>query len=90
MLREDGICEELIKTVENNYISKTKIKEGFRFPTYLPLKMLKDLKEGEKITLTYKTGKQVELTAQQLGVRYENHGSFDVVLKKLMAKKGLE
>jgi hypothetical protein len=55
-------------------------KEICRFPRYLPLKDLENLKEGETITLESENFK-ISLTADQLGTRYRDFGKFEDVLK---------
>ena len=59
-----------------------KLLPRFRFPAYLPLKVLENLNEGESIRLTI-NGKTIELTAKQLAYRYRNFGSFQVVIQKV-------
>ena len=55
----------------------------YRFPRYLPYSLLKDVKEDEKIILTHKNGKKIELVANQLSYRYRNFGSFDTVIARI-------
>ena len=59
-----------------------KLLPRFRFPAYLPLKVLENIKEDETICLTI-NGKKIVLTAKQLAYRYRNFGSFQVVIQKV-------
>lgn len=56
---------------------------GEQFPKYLPLCLIKDLKEGDKIVFPTKWG-LVELTMRQLAYRYRRFGKFEEVLQKLI------
>jgi hypothetical protein len=55
----------------------------YRFPRYLPYSLLKDVKENDKITLTHKNGKVIELVANQLNLAYKRFGSFDKVIEEV-------
>lgn len=59
-----------------------KLLPKFRFPSYLPLKVMENLKEGESVRLTI-NGKVIELTAKQLAYRYRNFGSFQAVIQRV-------
>ena len=59
-----------------------KLISRFRFPAYLPLKVMENLKEGESIHLTI-NGKEVELVAKQLEYRYRRFGSFQAVIQSV-------
>lgn len=54
------------------------------FPRYLPYSVLKDLKEGDTLTLNHESGVTIKLTASQLKARYRNFGAFETVLNKLV------
>ena len=62
-----------------------KLLPKFRFPSYLPLKVLENLKEGESIRLSV-NGKEVELVAKQLTYRYRRSGSFQEVIQNIKNK----
>ena len=49
------------------------------YPCYIPLRLLKGVKEGDKITLG-----PVTVTCQQQGYRYRNFGTFEQVLAMLV------
>lgn len=53
------------------------------FPSYLPLSILKDVKEGETINLKW-NGEDVRLRASQLEYRYRKFGKFEDVLKSII------
>ena len=74
ILSEDEYEEKLEKA--------EKLLPRFRFPAYLPLKVLENIKEDETICLTI-NGKKIVLTAKQLAYRYRNFGSFQVVIQKV-------
>lgn len=57
----------------------------FRFPAYLPLKVLESLNEGESTRLTI-NGRMVELVAKQLAYRYKSFGSFQEVIRDIKNK----
>lgn len=59
-----------------------KLLPRFRFPAYLPLKVLENIKEDETICLTI-NGKKIELTAKQLAYRYRGFGSFQAVIQRV-------
>ena len=59
-----------------------KLLPKFRFPPYLPLKVLENLNEGESIRLTI-NGKTIELVAKQLDYRYRRFGSFQEVIQDI-------
>jgi len=59
-----------------------KLLPKFRFPAYLPLKVLENIKEGESIRLTI-NGKVIELVAKQLAYRYRGFGSFQAVVQRV-------
>ena len=59
-----------------------KLLPRFRFPLYLPLKVMENLKEGESIRLTI-NGKKIELVAKQLAYRYRRFGSFQEVIQSV-------
>jgi hypothetical protein len=67
---------------ENKLEEAEKLLPRFRFPGYLPLKVMENLNEGESICLTV-NGKKIELTAKQLAYRYRNFGSFQAVIQKV-------
>lgn len=56
---------------------------GEQFPKWLPLCLLKDLKEGDVIYLNSKWG-LVELHMRQLRYRYRRFGNFEEVLKQIL------
>lgn len=60
-----------------------------RFPRWLPLSQLKSIKEGDTVKINYK-GLNVILEASQLTGRYRGFGRFEIVLKKLLDRAGLE
>jgi hypothetical protein len=62
-----------------------KLLPKFRFPSYLPLKVMESLNEGESICLTI-NGRKVELTAKQLAYRYRDFGSFQEVIQNIKNK----
>lgn len=55
---------------------------GQMFPGWLPLSILKGVKEGDTIKLKW-NDEDLELTANQLGCRYRNFGKFEEVLKSV-------
>ena len=59
-----------------------KLLSKFRFPSYLPLKVMENVKEGESIRLTI-NGKVIELVAKQLAYRYKSFGSFQAVVQSV-------
>ena len=59
-----------------------KLLPKFRFPSYLPLKVMENVKEGKSICLTI-NGKKIVLTAKQLAYRYRNFGSFQAVIQRV-------
>ena len=59
-----------------------KLLPRFRFPAYLPLKVLENIKEGESIYLSVNE-KKIELVAKQLAYRYRNFGSFQAVIQSV-------
>jgi hypothetical protein len=59
-----------------------KLLPKFRFPSYLPLKVMENVKEGESICLTI-NGKKIELVAKQLAYRYRGFGSFQAVIQRV-------
>lgn len=67
----------------NIWIANTK------FPMWLPLSQLRSTKEGDAIKVSYK-GMDVVLEASQLTGRYRGFGRFEIVLKKLLDRAGLE
>lgn len=73
--QDHGIPEDLVP--------KEKKGEKFYMPSYLPLEMVKDMKEGDKIILNV-LGTDVEFTAQQLGYRYCRFGKFENVMSELI------
>lgn len=57
---------------------------NYRFPSYLPYNLLKDLKEGDEIILTHnKLGRKIKLIAKQQGYRYGGWGPFQGVLNQV-------
>lgn len=59
-----------------------KLLPKFRFPSYLPLKVMENVKEGESIRLTI-NDKVIELVAKQLAYRYRGFGSFQAVIQRV-------
>ena len=55
-----------------------------RFPSYLPYSIIKDLKEGETLTLRREDGLVIELVADQLNTRYRRFGKFEECLSDLV------
>jgi hypothetical protein len=70
--------EERIEEIE-------KLLPKFRFPAYLPLKVLESLNEGESIRLSI-NGRMIELVAKQLNYRYKEFGSFKEVIQDIKNK----
>lgn len=91
--------EEWDKATVEEFIERTDVKTGeelmelwvsnTRFPRWLPLSQLKSIKEGDTIKVSYK-GLNVILEASQLTGRYRGFGRFEIVLKKLLDRAGLE
>lgn len=67
---------------ENKLEEAEKLLPKFRFPSYLPLKVLENLNEGESIRLTI-NDKTIELVAKQLSYRYRSFGSFQAVIQRV-------
>ena len=65
-------------------------EDEYRFPTYLPFSVLKDLKEGETITLKMKNGVEFRLVASQTTTRYRDFGTFEEVLTRLCPYEMIE
>lgn len=51
------------------------------FPGYLPLRVVKDLKEGDVLELTWFNGETLRITASQLPYRYRDLGRFEDALR---------
>lgn len=91
--------EEWDKATVEEFIERTGVKTGeelmelwvsnTRFPRWLPLSQLKSIKEGDTVKVNYK-GLDVILEASQLTGRYRGFGRFEIVLKKLLDRAGLE
>lgn len=91
--------EEWDKATVGEFIERTDVKTGeelmelwvsnTRFPRWLPLSQLKSIKEGDTVKVNYK-GLNVILEASQLTGRYRGFGRFEIVLKKLLDRAGLE
>lgn len=91
--------EEWDKATVEEFIERTDVKTGeelmelwvsnTRFPRWLPLSQLRSTKEGDAIKVSYK-GMDVVLEASQLTGRYRGFGRFEIVLKKLLDRAGLE
>lgn len=55
-----------------------------RFPSHLPYSVVKDLKEGDTLTLRHKNGVVFNLKVSQTTTRYARFGNFEDVLEKLV------
>ena len=51
------------------------------FPGYLPYRVVKDLKEGSTLELTWLKGESLRITAAQLPYRYRRFGRFEEALR---------
>lgn len=70
--QDGGIPKDLTPETEIEYM-----------PTYLPVEMVENMKEGDKMTLKV-FGKEVEFTARQFGFRYQRFGKFEDVISELV------
>ena len=82
-LRKSRILSE--DEYEEKLEEAEKLLSKFRFPSYLPLKVMENLKEGKSIRLTI-NGKTIELTAKQLAYRYRSFGPFQEVVRDIKNK----
>ena len=65
------------------------IRGGFhqaRWAHHVPVELVKELKEGESITLTSDKEVSIKITAAQKKYRYKGFGSFEDTLKTVVAR----
>ena len=82
----EGISKEEVKTL----FPEEELYKIISFPLTLPYRLLKDLKEGDTLTLHHENGTVFKLTARQLTYRYESFGKFEDALKGRMSKALVE
>ena len=73
----DEMNEEVRKEMRNKIYNNS-------FPTHLPYTILKDLKEGDTLTLNRKDGVEIILEVSQETTRYARFGKFEEVLENLV------
>lgn len=75
----DNLTSHMPEGIRKELYGKGYEEFGFNkcIPGFIPYDAIKNLNEGDKITLTFPTGVQVELTACQLNYRYRRFGKFE-------------
>ena len=81
--KEDTYVQVWVGDEEVDNWTSNSDKLGQRFPSWLPLSILKDVKEGDTIKLKW-NNETIELIANQLDYRYKRFGKFEDVLKSIL------
>lgn len=57
--------------------------EEFRYPEFMPIELVRDLREGDTKTVVTDT-MVINMTAKQLSYRYRSFGAFEEVMKRYL------